>query len=100
MGRTVRARNADQYAKIAKTPRAAWLKVADRIANEEAVLLESNTGLATMYLKESNEFEANVVSLLSFSLIYLEANFTAEYLRERYFVVRDALKRMTGYDPN
>lgn len=54
-----KARNAEQYAKIAAFPPAAAVKIADRIANMEACALFKST-LGPMYLAEVEDFDANV----------------------------------------
>jgi len=64
VGENRKERNKSQYAKIAALPKAAILKVADRIANAEAVLAEGKVGLAEMYLSEHRAFAANAVVLL------------------------------------
>jgi hypothetical protein len=59
VGENRKARNADQYAKIKEMPHAAVLKIADRIANMEACV-KFKSKLGPMYLKELDEFDANV----------------------------------------
>ncbi|AXQ68758.1 metal-dependent phosphohydrolase [Caulobacter phage CcrPW] len=54
-----KARNTQQYAKIAILPKAAPVKVADRIANIEACI-EFNSPQGPMYLDEIIDFDDNV----------------------------------------
>lgn len=58
IGSNRKERNAEIYRKIEMYPRAAVLKLADRIANVEAS--ETYSSHRSMYLKEQKEFEAVV----------------------------------------
>ncbi len=51
-----KARNADQYEKIAAYPRAAILKMADRIENMQACIDFMNESKSGMYIKEAQSF--------------------------------------------
>jgi hypothetical protein len=86
-GENRRVRNRVQYAKIAAFPRASFLKVADRIANLEAVAAERKTSLAGMYLKESAMFEAMVVTKLP-------SCDGALRLMRRYYAACDAVRAL------
>jgi hypothetical protein len=77
-----KARNAEQYAKIAGFPPSAVVKVADRIANLKATLRDSSREFARMYLGEHEEFLAKVVV------------HAPDVLKERYLQTIEQIKQL------